>query len=392
MKAKVLLQNVALVLISVVLSYGVLEAGFRYYWYDQLKNQLVTSLFKLGQHGNIPGTGVFDSDTGYRYIPNQTWEHSGGIMKNRWRTNRHGLIANEIDPTDYPVEKPPGEFRIALLGDSFTASNAVYIRWSDLLQDYLNRSPKWKDFVGNKFTRVLNFGMDGTGVTQWASVYEFNARHFSPDMAIVNIFVDDIMRIFVYRGRYAFRSDAELRAFVEGRVANSLARMDWFGIYPELLAATVGEYIDLPQRLRPTTEITNEKFASAEEAVRNSIASLQRIRCLNPRTVVLYTPAVEEVLVSSDDRRRWPSNPELVGLQTKFQQAMMATGIPLVELAKINPLPPSRLQILALYNGPIDTHMSDYGVAIYAAWLFKYLLEWSHTAAAIAPPSPPGCS
>ena len=36
--------------------------------------------------------------------------------------------------------------------------------------------------------------------------------------------------------------------------------------------------------------------------------------------------------------------------------------------------------------------MSDYGVVIYAGWIFKHLLEWSRTTAAHMPAVPVGCS
>jgi GDSL-like Lipase/Acylhydrolase len=390
MQIKASLQNFALAVVSIVISYVVLEIGFRYYRFNEISGTMADVLYKMVQENDTFST--FDAEAGYRYLPNKTWINHGG-RANTWRTDQYGLIANDIDTSAYPIEKPADEFRIAVLGDSFAASNAVYLRWADLLQDYLNRTPAWRSFTGGKFTRILNFGMDGTGVVQWGPVYEFNARRFSPDMVIVNVFIDDIMRQFIYRAEHHFRSHAEMRAFIKGKVKAALhKRMPWFGIYPELLAATIGPYVGLSERLVPTTSVTSEMFETQQEGLAASVNSLRRIGCLNPRLVVLYNPAIEEYQVATDDERRWPSTPRLVGLLGKFRQSTAAAGIQLVELAKLYPLAASERQVRQLYNWPIDTHMSDYGVVIYASWVFQYLLKWAETPAARASSAPSGCN
>src|SRR5215211_420655 len=332
MGKKAFLQNALLVIFSVGLCYSVLEIGFRYFLYHQISRTLVGSLYQTARESADHPVAEFDPGAGYRYAPNKTWVNTGGYQTNSWRTNEHGLIANDIDRSNYPVEKSADEFRIALFGDSFTASNAVYLRWADLLQDYLNRSPDWHSFTGHKFTRVLNFGMDGTGVGQWAAVYRFLAHRFSPDMVIVNVFIDDVMRQFVYRGRMSFASESEMRAFIEENVREAIARMPWLGVYPELFAATIGRVIGMSRRLAPTTAIASQRFATQEEGVTASVGSLKALQCLNARMIVLHNPALEELLNPVDNKGRWPSTPGLVGLQTKFQRAAAAAGIEVVEL------------------------------------------------------------
>src|SRR5262249_59491808 len=59
---------------------------------------------------------LFDANVGFRYAPNFTGER-GSPWFSHWRTNQRGHVSR----SDYPQHKPVGEFRIAILGDSFTA-------------------------------------------------------------------------------------------------------------------------------------------------------------------------------------------------------------------------------------------------------------------------------
>jgi hypothetical protein len=386
---KNILQNTALLLISLVLSYIVLEAGYRYYLYHQLAEQLIGALYNSAHSASEPGrqSVVFDPDVGWRYEPNRTWDHILS-KENHWRTNEHGLIANDIDTSEYPTEKPAGEYRIAVLGDSFAAGNAVYLRWPDLLQDYLNRSPEWRSFVGGRFTRVLNFAMDGTGIVQWGPVYEYRAREFAPDLVIVSYYIDDVMRQFSYLGHTAFSSDEELRHHVEESVHDRLRRLPWFGVYPELLATTLGPYLHLRRQLMPTTSVTTLRFATQELGIRASVAWLERIRCFNPQLLVVRQPALDELRFPIDDFDRWPSTPDVVGLQASFTRAAEAAGFSVIDLTSPQDPPRNARQLFPLYNMPTDSHMSDFGVVMYASWMFKYLMNWIHTSEAAAPGAP----
>ena len=390
-------QNIILFTVSIFISYIAVEAGYRFYWYFKLRSSLVQALYELSvSAGDEHTTGTFDAKLGYRYFPNRVWENLG-YLRTRWRTNQYGLIANDIDRSDYPIEKPTGEYRIALLGDSLTAGNAVYVRWADLVQDYLNRSPGWRHFVGTKFTRVINFGMDGTGPVQWAPVYELEASRFSPDLVIVTIFTDDLTRDFVYRGRRKFASDLEMRAFIEAKVQTDLKRLPWFTLYPELIAATIGKKIGIRPRLQPTTAILSERFPSQQIGIERSLVSLERIVCAGPRVIVMHIPVYEEL--TSDDARRSPLRMLLKFFQpasgwtklwTKFTAAAAARDISIVEPAQRYSVPKDRQALNALYNLPIDPHLSDYGMVIFASWVYRYLLEWSNVA---TPASRPGsCS
>ena len=54
--------------------------------------------------------------------------------------------------------------------------------------------------VGDKFTRVINFGVDGMGMLQFAAMVRHHAIAFEPDLIIVNMISDSILRRIRYVG------------------------------------------------------------------------------------------------------------------------------------------------------------------------------------------------
>src|SRR5262249_35111827 len=136
---------------------------------------------------------VYHPEMGYTYIPNQTvalahWPH--------FHVNKWGII----DDDDYPVEKPADEYRIVIIGDSFTAGVMNTVRWPALLQEKLNQSPIWRQIVNNKTTRVINLGRDGIGLVQFDKVLLLDGLKFTPDLILVNFIADDVMRKPYFRG------------------------------------------------------------------------------------------------------------------------------------------------------------------------------------------------
>jgi hypothetical protein len=388
MRYKDYLLNALLVIVSIAISYVVMEIGYRVYLFKQIHDQVTDGLVQAAQASTSGGPNYYDPVIGYRRKPNTTWEYNNSELQTRFSVDTHGLIANDIDPSPYPVEKPADEYRIALLGDSMTAGNNNYLRMSDLVQDYLNRSPRWRAFVDGKFTRVINFGMDGTGLVQWGPNYEFEARQFSPDLVIVNFILDDVMRRFVFRGINPQFSPDEARPYIAGRVSASMWKaMPWFELYPELVAhSALGRLLGMEPRLLASEAMNGDsptKFQSQDEGIRLSLAALKRIRCLSPRLLLFNQPMYEELTVPVDGPRRWP--PLLRYLSGKFMKAAIAEGFSIVNLTEVYPSPKDNLQITGLFNLPIDTHYSDFGTYVYASWLTSYLLDWSGTAAARAP-------
>jgi len=386
------LANATLVLVSLMISYVALEAAYRVYLFESIHGGLTQRFVVLARQNATSALEKFDPAIGYRRAPNTSWENTGGLQ-NRFRINDHGLIANDIDRSTYGVQKPAGEYRIALLGDSMAAGDANYLRMSDLIQDYLNRSATWRAFVGGKFTRVINFGMNGTGLVQWGAVYEFEAKQFSPDLVIVNFIVHDIMRRFVYRGRGHDIPVSEIRRYIGARVSAAMWNgMPWLELYPDLFAATLGRSLGMQSHLVASAALSGDGqmyFQTQDEAIARSLESLRHIRCFNPRLLLFNQPEYEEFLVPADGPERWP--PFVRYLSGKFEAAAAAEGFKVVNLAQIYPSPKDNLQIFGLFNLPIDTHYSDYGTFVYASWLTQYLLDWSSRLAMPPHATPVSC-
>ncbi|HEY7229016.1 MAG TPA: SGNH/GDSL hydrolase family protein [Pseudolabrys sp.] len=382
-RIKSFLQNGALFLISLSISFVAAEAGYRIYLHKVVTDQLVQS---VEAHLNpAKGLDVFDPEIGFHYEPNSTWANFA-FFRDEFHINQFGFMGNDLDPSPYTEAKPPNEYRIAVLGDSFTLAAQGYVRWTDLLQDYLNHSAAWRARVGGKFTRVLNFGLDGTGLVQWPAVYRFRASRFAPDLVLVSFITGDIRRQFVYRGDpggVAGAGHASIRKFVEDKLVD---RLPWYGLHSEIIAAVGGLFTNTDRRL--TAAAAYDTYTSIRDrptAIRENISALAQIRCMNSNLIIFQHPMHDELMVREDIPARYPSDvgnpPIVVGLETELLAAAKQRGIDIVQLAKINPLPPDRSRATWLYNFPIDEHNSDYGVVLYAQWIFRYLVSRSEVGA-----------
>lgn len=113
---------------------------------------------------------------------------------------------------EHPVEKPPGTFRIAVLGDSFTDALQVPVEvtyWWQLEQK-LGACPR---FAGSK-VEVLNFGVRGYSTAQELLTWRLRVRAHRPDLVILAYYPENdlventpalsakgsLAPFFVYRG------------------------------------------------------------------------------------------------------------------------------------------------------------------------------------------------
>lgn len=120
----------------------------------------------------------FESDpyTGWRLKPHGTGYYQLGIPGN---ANSHGHRDVEI-----PLKKPPGVFRILVLGDSFTAGSNV--RQEEAYPKALER--RLKNTFGPQI-QVVNTGTGGWEPFQYAQYFEHYGYQFEPDLILVGFFV-----------------------------------------------------------------------------------------------------------------------------------------------------------------------------------------------------------
>lgn len=120
---------------------------------------------------------VFDADpdTGYRLRPGGSATFGNGA---RGVANNEGLRNREVGP------KPPGAFRILVLGDSFTEGAGVEEEeaYPQVLEKILRRRSA-------RAVEVVNTGVGGWDPFQYAQYFERHGLAFAPDLVLVGFFV-----------------------------------------------------------------------------------------------------------------------------------------------------------------------------------------------------------
>ena len=126
-----------------------------------------------------------------------TYHPNPGEMVTTYTINSYGMRDEE-----FPRRKPPGEYRIALFGDSFTEGFRVAREdlFAVLLQQMLNTGPVPE---GVRNVRVMNFGMRGEFPAKYYFRLRDQAMPFRPDLVIVQTFDND--------PRDKFRDDPTVR-------------------------------------------------------------------------------------------------------------------------------------------------------------------------------------
>lgn len=95
---------------------------------------------------------------------------------------------------EHAILKPPGTFRIALLGDSLTFGQGVRVddRYGNLLEKKLNELAG----PGGPRFEVLNFGVCGYCTWQERACYEQVAAQYKPDLVTVQMHPNDVRSAF----------------------------------------------------------------------------------------------------------------------------------------------------------------------------------------------------
>ncbi|WP_165066238.1 hypothetical protein [Paludisphaera rhizosphaerae] len=96
-------------------------------------------------------------------------------------TNSHGMHSPEVS-----VEKPPGVFRIALLGASMDMGWGVKYQddYAYQLEGWLNTHAQHQGFSSNRKFEVLNFAVAAYSPLQRLESFRRKAKEFKPDLVI----------------------------------------------------------------------------------------------------------------------------------------------------------------------------------------------------------------
>ncbi|GEM_PF-2533892 len=125
----------------------------------------------------------YDPVLGLALIPNKDVIHSRGCFVGEVRTNRWGMRDR-----DRSIAKKPGEYRIALMGDSVV--EGVQVKPDQVMNI---RMEKLLAGEGYPNSEVLNFGLGAIGTTQEYIMYKTRVRRFHPDLVVLMFVDNDVM-------------------------------------------------------------------------------------------------------------------------------------------------------------------------------------------------------
>ncbi|MCB0387069.1 MAG: hypothetical protein KDD43_16865, partial [Bdellovibrionales bacterium] len=184
-------KNLLLVIATVLLTYGVAEALSTYLY---VKGWLEPfSIWFLEKHGPGVSHVSFDPQIGYRLSGKPTrmgaYTTIGGIQT--WGISQ-GNNFGFPDSRDFTIKKRDAKkIRLAIFGDSFSASQYLPTPWPDRAEEFLE---------GRGIpVEIMNFSIDGGGLGNWWSTITqvIKAQQMEVDALVFVVFSTDLMRSFM---------------------------------------------------------------------------------------------------------------------------------------------------------------------------------------------------
>jgi len=156
-------QKLLLVLFSAFFGLAICEIGLRLLGYKYSGS--TWTLDPVVGVGLRPGASAWEVDEGLAWT----------------KINSHGYRDR-----DRALSKPPGVYRIAALGDSYTEARQVPMdkTFTSLAEDELNRNHS----LGERQVEVLNFGIGGIGTAQELIQLRERVWKFDPDMIVLQFY------------------------------------------------------------------------------------------------------------------------------------------------------------------------------------------------------------
>jgi lysophospholipase L1-like esterase len=286
---------------------------------------------------------VADPRLSFVHAPNR----SAFLMGVQVSTNSHGLRDRE-----YSVSKPPGAYRIVMLGDSTT------LGWGDpedetipkILERELNRT----GIPGYRNCEVLNAGVGNYDTVQEVEHYLVNDRVFHPDLVILDYFINDAEPVPVERNT-ALLGRSYLVAFVISRYG---ALLQFAGLRPKWQEYYAGLYADG----RPG-------LLAAEQAL-STLAGTTRTQ--HTKLLITIIPELHQINAS------YPFAHE----QQKIKDVLASRNVPVIDLIEgLRGHGPEN----TLWATPTDPHPNGKANALIAAQILPWILRNADGAKPAAP-------
>lgn len=135
----------------------------------------------------------FDPVRGFRLpntpLPYMAFDGGNLEVSGDWRGNNQGYP----DALDFPEDAPEdGLFRVAVLGDSFTAAPYPGVNWTNRVNE--------RFAAAGIPVRLMNFAVYGAGLANWWGIVtkEWRGADFGIDAVVFAVFWDDLYRKFCH--------------------------------------------------------------------------------------------------------------------------------------------------------------------------------------------------
>jgi len=413
------LAQAVLVVVSLLVGYILIEAGYRLYLYRHYTVQpgylvMTTDVPPVATTFGRPGSvfGLFAAGKPFTltiYAPD-------GTMFDRHRVPVNNL--GWVSEFDYARRKEVSEYRIAVVGDSLTASINNSQPWPDVLQRRLNEDKPLLAKLGVRRISVLNLGVAGASMGMMANPLSVIARRFSPDLLVVNFIVEDLPR--PYADDYAKVPDDPTPTppdiASESEIKPPYVKVDGLQIplscssQPEVLSnpdckVSVMWYVPKetvfdrdainhikfhaakqivwhrvmlskePLVLRQlmgraiiqqaTTDLPAPHLLSVkrdEEERARAIAVLKFIQSIHPNTLVLHNPLYPHLKGET-----YIHGVTLASDLDPLMEEARKSGVSITRMERYMPVEKGEREWTRWYNLPNDGHWSNYGAEVYAA-------------------------
>jgi hypothetical protein len=294
------LVNVSVALVSTLLSLVIAEVATRLI----LGNSIILfPRYFTAAH--------YDGVTLRRLVPNSTFWHTSVDGSWEFRTNAQGFRDDE----DYKYEKPAGQRRILVLGDSHTQGYEVH--QSATFAKVLERRLRQKGLDA----QVLNTGISGFGTAEELMFLEHEGMKYHPDTVVVAFFdndFDDNVKSDLYRlkdGTLAVNKTQYAPGVEAIALMNAVPGASWLSQNSYLFSLLINTVWDTAKK---ALSIAGRKKLTTEYAIRVSevdqyerelaVALIERMKAVTHaagiRLVVVEIPSVDL------SGRRRPSVPD----------------------------------------------------------------------------------
>jgi len=220
-----LIRTISKLLLFLALCFVAIELTYRVYTMGPaaLNPAVMNSMTNILQSGLVQPAD--NREVYFELKPNLDTLHNGAVF----RTNSAGMADRE-----YTREKPPGVFRIAVIGSSWTMPAGVKNQsaWHALIENELNDGTL-------PTVEVLNFGVELYGLGELVGTLRHKVMDWQPDLVLVGI-----TSLTAYLRWEPYTSDFVpppiRRPFWESRVAGALAGMLGYTLYPSVSRPDLG--------------------------------------------------------------------------------------------------------------------------------------------------------